>query len=114
VLVVLNSARINYTRARANGEDLRFIDADGTTVLSHEIEVWDPSGLSYIWVNVPQVDANSSSDYMMMYYGNPSAADGQDAANVWDANYVGVWHLGESGNSTADEFKDSTSFCRKW
>jgi len=105
VLVVLNSARINYTDARANGEDLRFIDADGTTVLAHEIESWDPSGISYVWVNVPQIDANSSADYIFVYYGNPSAADGQNAAGVWDTDFKMVQHL----NETAGAHLDSTT-----
>jgi len=28
-----------------------------------------------------------------MYYGNPSATDGQDTTGTWNTNYVGVWHL---------------------
>jgi hypothetical protein len=29
---------------------------------------------------------------------------------VWDDAYVGVWHLTESGNGAADEFRDSTQY----
>jgi hypothetical protein len=38
------------------------------------------------------------------------ASDGEDAANVWDEKYLGVWHLSEaSWNGTSGEVKDSTS-----
>ena len=107
VLVVLNSSRINYSLTQANGEDIRFIDADGTTVLAHEIEEWNPSGNSYIWVNVPRVDAGSSVDYIMLYYDHPGAADGQDADNTWEPNYRGVWHLKEDPSGAAT-IADST------
>ena len=34
-----------------------------------------------------------------MYYGNPYVdVPSEDPAGVWDANYVGVWHLHESPN----------------
>lgn len=36
-----------------------------------------------------------------------SDADGRD--NVWDGNYVGVWHLGDGDSTAADFYKDSTS-----
>ena len=44
-----------------------------------------------------------------MYYGNVGAADQQDVANVWSANYNAVWHLKELGSGAAGEFKDSTA-----
>ncbi len=107
VLVVLSSSRINYSLTQANGEDIRFIDADGTTVLAHEIEEWNPSGKSYVWVNVPLIDSGSSADFIMMYYDYPGAADGQDAVNTWEPNYRGVWHLKEDPSGAAT-ITDST------
>jgi hypothetical protein len=41
-----------------------------------------------------------------MYYGNASVGSQQDPANVWDANFAGVWHLGESSGAA----QDSTSY----
>ncbi len=104
VLVVINSDRIDYTKTLNAGEDLRFIDADGSTVLNHEIEQWNESGTSYVWVKVPQVDGSSTSDHVWMYYDNTSAADAQDPAGVWTNGYVGVWHLNEdpSGGVESD------------
>ncbi|RLE11923.1 hypothetical protein DRJ04_07140 [Candidatus Aerophobetes bacterium] len=81
VLVKLNSSRIDYSSTQDNGEDIRFVDPDGT-VLSYEIESWDESGASIVWVKVPQIDGGSTTDYIWMYYGNSSATDGQNAADV--------------------------------
>jgi len=109
VLVVLNSSRIDYSQTQNAGQDLRFTDSDGTTLLAHEIEKWDEAGTSYVWVKVPQIDASSSTDHIWMYYGNPLAPDGQNPTAVWSNGFVGVWHLKEDPSGTAPQMKDSTS-----
>ena len=94
VLVVLNSTRIDYAKTRSDGYDLRFVDSNDSTLLDYEIEKWDELGTSYVWVRIPQVDASSSTDFIWMYYGNPSAPNVQSAAAVW-AGYSMVQHLEE-------------------
>ena len=101
VLVGLGPGRIDYAQAQDQGQDLRFVDADGHTVLDHEIEEWDESGASIIWVRVPEIFGQSNMDYMWMYYGNPAAQDVQDPSWVWIADYEGVYHL-------HDDFNDSS------
>ena len=103
VLVVLNSSRIDYGLTQNQGQDLRFTDADGVTLLAHEIEKWDETGTSYVWVKVPQIDASSTTDYIWMYYGNATIADGQDAGAVWSNGYAGVWHLKEASGTTRQD-----------
>lgn len=95
------SQNIDYTKTQNLGQDIRFIDADGTTILKHEIEKWDEAGTSEAWVRVPQIDSGSTTDYIWIYYNNPSASDGQDAANVWDADTSAVWHLKENPTPTS-------------
>jgi hypothetical protein len=110
VLVKLDSTRIDYSATQANGADLRFYDPDGTA-LAYEIESWNPSGTSYVWVKVPQIDASSSTDFIWMAYGNPSATDGQNSAGVWDSQYRDVWHLDETvtDEATSGTHVDATS-----
>ncbi|MGI0028726.1 MAG: DUF2341 domain-containing protein, partial [Nitrososphaera sp.] len=111
VLVVLNSGRINYGQTQNAGQDLRFYDSDGTTQLAHEIEQWNESGNSYVWVKVPQIDASSTTDHIWMYYGNATAPDGQDKGAVWDGSFRMVHHLKETTGSHLDSTcnaKDST------
>ncbi|MBW2462784.1 MAG: DUF2341 domain-containing protein [Deltaproteobacteria bacterium] len=105
VLVSLAAADVDFSHIEAGGADVRFVDGDGT-LLNHEIESWDDtpgSESANIWVRAPQVDGSSSTDFIWMYYNNPTASDAQNPAGVWDANYAGVWHLEEQGGATHDD-----------
>jgi hypothetical protein len=91
VLVVLGSPRIELDDVSAGGADLRFVDADGDRV-PHEIERWDPSGASIVWISVPTLGPRSGPR-LWLYYGNASAVDDQDADAVWSDVHAAVWHL---------------------
>lgn len=106
VRVSLNSSNVDYAKTQNSGQDIRFTDSDGITLLKYEIEKWDELGTSEVWVKVPQIDSASSTDCIYMYYGNGTATDAQDAVNVWNTNYQGVWHL----NKTSSTEPDSTSY----
>jgi hypothetical protein len=108
VMIWLDSSRIDYASTLANGNDIRFIDADGSTELSYEIEKWDETATSIVWVKVPLIDADSTSDYIWMYYNNSVAPDAQNAQDVWSNGYVGVMHLGENPSGIAPQMRDST------
>ena len=110
VLITLNSGIIDYGKTQDNGEDIRFYDGNTGAELNYEIEEWDEGGDSSVWVKVPQINSASNTDFIWMYYDNPAASDAQNAAGVWNTNYVGVWHLGESGSGVADEYLDSSGY----
>ncbi len=107
VLVTLTPGNFDYGSAEVDGSDLLFEDDDASTVLPHEIDVWNPGGTSQIWVLVPQIDAGSSTDHIFLTYGDVGIAPGEDADTLWSA-YHGVWHMQENGDGTADEFRDSS------
>ena len=89
VLIVLDDTRIDPSIMTTTGRDLRFVTADDTE-LPYEIEQWSPSGLSWVWLYLPQLEpAGTSID---MYYGEPGAIAIEGSA-VWD-QYLGVWHMG--------------------
>jgi hypothetical protein len=102
VLVTLNNTFFDYSNTKSDGSDLRFIDADGSTLLNYHIEEWDSSGESYIWVNVTGIDADSQTDYMTMYYGYSTASDVQDITGTYDSNFSAVWHLNETSGTHYD------------
>ena len=85
--------------SQPDGGDLRFFGAGGN-LIPHEIDTWNPDGISTIWVKVPRL---TSATVVTAKYGclNPPAVD---ARGVWDDDYVGVWHLGE----TAIPMKESS------
>jgi|GEM_PF-1593795 len=99
LLVSLNASNFDFAKAKPDGTDLRFTTPTGT-LLSYEIEKWDPANRTgIVWVKVPQIDPGSAAGYIQMYFGNPTAPDGQNVADVWSNGYVGVWHLGGSGTA---------------
>jgi uncharacterized repeat protein (TIGR01451 family) len=108
VLVTLDAGRIPYTQTQDAGQDIRFVDPDGT-LLAHEIERWDETGTSYVWVNVPQIDGGSNADYVWMYYGNPDALDGQAPERVWASSYRMVYHLADGPGPPGMTIEDSSA-----
>jgi len=108
VLVKLDSSRIDYSKTNNSGQDIRFVDHN-RTMLSHEIELWNESGESWVWVKVPLIDGGTSDNFIWIYYGNQDAPDEQDAAGVWNTAYLGVWHLGESAGPITDSTSTSNS-----
>lgn len=80
-----------------NGGDLRFTDAEGN-LLASEVDTWDESGESLVWVKVPTLAANTK---IIAYYGNPTP-DAMASVDLWDG-YLGVWHFNEIAEGvTAD------------
>ena len=89
VLVRLHSGNFNFTNARDDGQDIRFVSSDNQTLLKHHIERYDLlDELALIWVKAPRVSADSALEYLWMYYGNEEAMGGQDAAGTFDPGYV--------------------------
>ena len=95
----------DYSRCRADGSDIRFIDASGN-ILSREIDTWNPGGESLVWVKVPSLTASTT---ITCLYGFAGAAPGS-ASDVWSNGYAAVWHLGESALPLADSAADPAPF----
>ena len=77
--------------------NLVFRDAGGNP-LPHEIDTWDTSGTSLIWVRLPSLTATTS--FTMFFCGSEAVAN--DSASTWTgANYVGVWHMDEADGHVA-------------
>ncbi|NCG19075.1 MAG: DUF2341 domain-containing protein, partial [Rhodobacterales bacterium] len=93
ILVTLDSSRIDYAQLQANGEDLRFVDGDDITELAYEIESWNPAGTSYVWVQVPQINANSTTDAIFIYWGNVAIGPGANSTATWPTDAEIVYHF---------------------
>jgi hypothetical protein len=79
------------------GYDIVF-SQDHLSRLNHEVESYDPNtGHILAWVQVPSLDANADNT-LYLYFGNPiDFSTDYSTENTWDANYVAVYHLEESG-----------------
>jgi hypothetical protein len=103
VLIRLNQGAFDFSQALAGGADIRFTKPDNT-FLPYETERWDPvAGRAEVWVRVDTVLGSDSAQFIVMYWGNPDAADSSNGAAVFDTarGFQGVWHLSEPGNATA-------------
>ena len=110
VLVVLNSSIVNYSETLDDGADIRFVDADESTTLDFDIELWNESGESFVWVEVPQINSGSTTDFIQMFYNNNTPVnDAQDVNGVWDSHYINVFHLSEDPSGGSPQFIDKTS-----
>ena len=78
-------------------------DANGDEVLlDHEIDTWDESGTSLVWVCVPLLDAGTQIKFC---YGRPGYHQNNVHGSVWtDNGYVGVWHFActDAGGTSPD------------
>lgn len=110
VLVVLNTgiSGFSYVGFQTNAADLRFEDALGAS-LPYEIDTWNSSGTSYVWVKVPLL--SSSSDFITAYWQNNSATAPTNSTDTWDSSLTGVYHLGEnlSNGGLTGTNRDSTA-----
>ena len=104
VLVRLSDANFQFAAARDNGSDLRFVAADGKTVLPHQIEGYDNIlNQAFIWVKLPEVKA-AAKETIHVYYGNADTAmpAGPAATDAHDAETVLVYHFCGRGVAPAD------------
>ena len=112
VLVKLSTAITGFSYSdfqQSNGADLRFADSTGK-LLPHEIDTWNPSGVSTVWVKVPSLTQNTT---ITACWGKTGELPEVAAKDVWDDNYVGVWHLGESALPLKESTGISTPFSSK-
>lgn len=101
VLIRLHAGNFAFDGVGEGGKDLRFIAADGHTVLNHQIEQYDAErGMALIWVDVPAV--NASAQTLWMYYGNPKAPAAGNGQLVFDPDYTAVYHFAGSGAAAQD------------
>ena len=85
----------SYRECAPDGSDIRFADTAGRAI-PFEIDTWDPSGESLIWVKVPAVTRGMT--FSMFYKGTSGAVNNPQA--VW-SDYTGVWHLNGLGADDA-------------
>ena len=89
--------------ALPNGSDIAFVLAsDNAIQFKHEIEKYvGATGELVAWVNCTSLPHDSDL-VINMYYGNAGASNQTDAENVWDSNYMAVWHMNSLLDSTSN------------
>ncbi|MFW9941409.1 MAG: DUF2341 domain-containing protein [Candidatus Thorarchaeota archaeon] len=109
VLISISDTEL-HDHTQADGDDIAFYS--GTKWLDHEIELFNKNGTHaqlVAWVRVPSLSYSIDTN-ITIYYGNSTMESQENPSGVWDPNYVGVWHLKESGTGMEDEYLDSSHF----
>lgn len=102
VLVRLHIGNFNFSAAREDGADLRFVAADDTTALPYHIAQYDALlGEAFVWVKVPGLKPQEQAS-LWLYYGNPLAAQGSNAKETYDKATRLVYHFSERGQPARD------------
>jgi len=112
--------RIIYTLSNdgdLNSKKIAITDSNNNQLYT-EIERWDSHNeQANLWIKVPTVSSGTNTELYLYYDSDHSdnttyIGDTGDSAtqNVWDSNFVGVWHMAQDPNGdVADAIKDSTS-----
>jgi len=83
VLIQLDANNFDFSKANADGSDIRFTLSDGETLIPHWIEEWDSANqLAKIWVKVPSIPAEESTT-ILLWCGNADAVDASDGDGVF-------------------------------
>src|SRR5215470_7790487 len=103
VLVRLHSGNLDFTRAKPDGSDLRFVSADDKAPLKYHIEKWDPaSEIALVWVLLPAIAPGQADAFIWMYYSKPKAPKADDPKGTYDAQFAAVLHFGENDGAPRD------------
>ena len=99
VLVRLSTAIEKFSYAKCKADELRFFLPDGTP-LAHEIDYWNENGESTVWVNIPELTADT------VFRACWGLVPGHEAlapiiSKAWP-EYVGVWHFSEESGVVRD------------
>ena len=94
VLVQLNSTNFDFSKAKPDGSDVRFVNEDDATKLSYWIEEWNSTFQeAKIWVNVTSIPSGNKTIYF--YYGNLNAVTESNGSTTFkffdDFNDLSNW-----------------------
>ncbi|MBO7689166.1 MAG: DUF2341 domain-containing protein, partial [Kiritimatiellae bacterium] len=80
-----------------SADGVRFSAADGTP-LPFEVETWNPSGESIVWVRVPELTA--ATELTIAWQGLDATGDLSADGTVWGDAYMRVYHFASAAESS--------------
>ena len=108
LLVRISEAELpGFVYSRADSGELAFADGDGNA-LSYEVDTWDESGESTVWVKVPSVPVGGTTVTMYWSLKAGKSAPANVPSDVWSP-YAGVWHMTDTATAKNDSTDKSTA-----
>ena len=105
-----------WEKVRSDGGDIRVTQGDGTTLVAREVSGFDRSNRKgSLFFNTEGYLSTTENTEWYIYYGNPGATEPNPGDpigrnNVWDDNYVGVWHLDEDRSDLLETTETESVF----
>ena len=99
VFVKLSTSISGFDYTDFGGTTNLVFKGSGGTVIPHDVDTWNTSGTSLVWVRIPSL--TSATTFTMYYCGSDNTVN-NPAATWTAANYVGVWHMDETDGPVAD------------
>ena len=97
LLVRLNKDFFDFSKAKADGADLRFSTKNGEPLV-YQIEEWGAANdTAIIWVRVPTIQGDARQE-IKIYWGNTAAISESSGSAVFNAanNFAAVLHMNET------------------
>jgi biopolymer transport protein ExbB len=92
-----------FLNVRDGGADFRLVAGDDQTPLKYHLERFDPiTEIALVWVKLPAVNPQSTTDKLYLYFANGAAVKGEEAGASFDAATVAAFHFGESQGLPVD------------
>jgi hypothetical protein len=86
VAIPLNATNFDFTKVQADGDDIRFTDSNGLTLIDYFAESWEYADeLAIFRIKVPLIN-DSDLDYVYIYYNNATAVNAENSNNVFTAH----------------------------
>ncbi|WP_411820033.1 DUF2341 domain-containing protein [Hyphococcus formosus] len=110
VLVRIHSGILDFTKAKEDGSDIRFVNQADGMPLDYHFERYDPlAELAYAWVEVPVVTPGMVQQ-LWLYYGNDDAEAVADAPATYDGYVSYVLHLSDDAGIPEDVTDNNNVF----
>jgi len=114
VLVRLHDGNFDFSAAKDDGSDIRFVSADDKTLLPYHIEKYDSlMNEAFVWVKVPDIKPGAATNFWL-YYGNQGdkAVPVNDPKGSYDGDTLLVYHFAQKAAPTdstgnANDAKDA-------
>ena len=105
VLIRLHSGNFeDFFLIKEDLSDLRFMAMDDKTPLKHHVEHFDLiNQMLFIWVKVPVINGNLSTEKLWFYYGNSEAISSADVKGSFDANEAVAFHFQADESTVIDK-----------
>lgn len=104
-----------WSNAQSDGDDIRVVESDEVTETPFQLVTFETASSSGELHFLADSLATTSTSTFYIYYGNSGASgyastSAYGSQNVWNSNYRAVYHLSETGTTTARGFQDSTDY----